>query len=106
MRFGDDGRYCYSYVDEAMLAQTGADGEDTEETVNLLRGEGVEVAALFKAYEGEVRVSLAFERARQRAGRGPALGGGGHFRASGLTCEGTLSDAIASVEAALVARGL
>ncbi len=31
MRFEHDGRYCYSYVDDAMLAQTGADGEDTED---------------------------------------------------------------------------
>ena len=59
MRFEHDGRYCYSYVDDAMLAQTGADGEDTEDMVNTLLGqEGVEVAALFKAIEGEIRVSL------------------------------------------------
>ena len=39
--------------------ETGADGEDTEDMVNVLRGqEGVEVAALFKAYDGEIRVSL------------------------------------------------
>ena len=59
MQFGHDGRYCYSHVDDAMLARTGADGEDTEDMVNVLRGqEGVEVAALFKAYDGEIRVSL------------------------------------------------
>ncbi len=70
MRFGHDGRYCYSYVDDAMLAQTGADGEDTEDTVNTLLGqEGVDVAALFKAIEGEIRVSSALERPAQRTGR-------------------------------------
>ncbi len=59
MQFGHDGRYCWSHVDDAMLAACGADGEDTEDMVNVLRGqEGVEVAALFKAYDGEVRVSL------------------------------------------------
>jgi c-di-AMP phosphodiesterase-like protein len=35
-----------------------------------------------------------------------SLGGGGHFRAAGLSCHGSLSEAIRSVEAALVAQGL
>jgi phosphoesterase RecJ-like protein len=107
MRFEHDGRYCYSYVDDAMLAQTGADGEDTEDAVNVLLGqEGVDVAALFKAIEGEIRVSLrSTGRLNVQAAAG-RLGGGGHFRASGLTFEGSLPDAIESVEAALVAQGL
>jgi phosphoesterase RecJ-like protein len=107
MRFEHDGRYCYSYVDDAMLAQTGADGEDTEDAVNVLLGqEGVEVAALFKAIEGEIRVSLrSTGRINVQAAAG-RLGGGGHFRASGLTYVGTLSEAIDGVEAALVAQGL
>ncbi len=107
MRFEHDGRYCYSYVDDAMLEQTGADGEDTEDMVNTLLGqEGVDVAALFKAIEGEIRVSLrSGGRINVQAAAG-RLGGGGHFRASGLTYHGSLPDAFASVEAALVAEGL
>jgi bifunctional oligoribonuclease and PAP phosphatase NrnA len=107
MRFEHGGRYCYSYVDDAMLARTGADGEDTEDIVNVLLGqEGVEVAALFKAIEGEIRVSLrstGLLNVQAAAGR---LSGGGHFRASGLTFHGTLPEAIDGVEAALVAEGL
>lgn len=107
MRFEHDGRYCYSFVDDAMLERTGADGEDTEDMVNMLLGqEGVDVAALFKAIEGEIRVSLRSSgriNVQAAAGR---LGGGGHFRASGLTCHGSLPDAFAAVEAALVAEGL
>jgi phosphoesterase RecJ-like protein len=107
MRFAHDGRYCYSYVDDAMLAQTGADGEDTEDTVNVLLGqEGVDVAALFKAIEGEIRVSLRSSGRLNVQAVARLLGGGGHFRAAGLTFEGTLSEAIVSVEAALVAQGL
>jgi phosphoesterase RecJ-like protein len=107
MEFGHDGRYCYSYVDDAMLAQTGADGEDTEDIVNVLLGqEGVEAAALFKAIEGEIRVSLrSTGRLNVQAAAG-RLGGGGHFRAAGLTFHGTLREAFAGVEAALVAQGL
>jgi bifunctional oligoribonuclease and PAP phosphatase NrnA len=107
MTFAHDGRYCYSYVDDAMLAQTGADGEDTEDTVNTLRGqEGVEVSALFKAIEGEIRVSLRSNGRVNVQAAAKRLGGGGHFRASGLSYYGTLTDAFAAVDAALVAEGL
>jgi bifunctional oligoribonuclease and PAP phosphatase NrnA len=107
MAFAHDGRYCYSYVDEAMLEQTGADGEDTEDMVNVLRGQdGVEVAALFKAIGGEIRVSLRSNGRVNVQAAAKALGGGGHFRASGLTCYGTLQTAFDEVDAALVAEGL
>lgn len=101
------GRYCWSVVDDAMLEATGADGEDTEEIVQHLRAvEGVEVAALFKAYDDEVRVSLRSSgpvNVQSAAGR---LGGGGHRKASGLTYDGTVADAIAAVREVLVAEGL
>jgi phosphoesterase RecJ-like protein len=107
MRVERGGRYCYSYVDEAMLAQTGADGEDTEEIVNHLRSiEGVEVAALFKAYDGEIRVSLRSKGRINVQAAAARMGGGGHFRASGLTHVGTLDEALKDVAAALVAEGL
>lgn len=107
MRFGHDGRYCYSYVTQAMLAQTGADGEDTEEIVNHLRSiEGVEVSALFKEYDGDLRVSLRSGGRVNVQAAAARLGGGGHFRASGLTFGGSLEDAFAAVDAALTAEGL
>jgi bifunctional oligoribonuclease and PAP phosphatase NrnA len=107
MQFACDGRYCYSYVDDAMLAETGADGEDTEDIVNVLRGqENVEVAALFKAFDGEIRVSLRSNGRVNVQAAAARLGGGGHFRASGLTFYGTRDEAFAAVEAALRAEGL
>jgi phosphoesterase RecJ-like protein len=107
MRFDHGGRYCYSYVDDAMLEQTGADGEDTEDTVNTLRGQdGVEVAALFKAIDGEIRVSLRSGGRVNVQAAAKLLGGGGHFRAAGLTCNGTLEEAFRAVDSALVAEGL
>jgi len=107
MRFAFDGRYCYSYVDDAMLRETGADGEDTEDIVNTLRGmEGVEVSALFKAFDGEIRVSLRSTGRVNVQAAAARLGGGGHFRASGLTFHGPLEDAFVAVEKALVAEGL
>ena len=102
-----EGRYIWSYVDEEMLAACGADGEDTEEIVGHLRSvDGVEVAALFKAYDGEVRVSLRSAGRINVQAAAASLGGGGHFRASGLTYIGSLPDAFHAVDAALVAHGL
>ena len=107
MQFRHDGRYCYSHVDDTMLKETGADGEDTEDTVNVLRGQdGVEVAALFKAIDGELRVSLRSNGRVNVQAAAKRLGGGGHFRASGLTYEGPLERAFADVDAALTAEGL
>jgi phosphoesterase RecJ-like protein len=107
MKLTHEGRYCYSYADDKMLAECGADGEDTEDIVNTLRGiEGVEVAALFKAFDGEIRVSLRSHGRVNVQAAAARLGGGGHFRASGLTYAGSLEDAFAAVETALVAEGL
>jgi phosphoesterase RecJ-like protein len=104
----DDGRYCWTYVDQAMLDACGADGEDTEEIVQHLRAvEGVEVAALFKDYEGAVRVSMRSSGRINVQAAASSLGGGGHFMASGLTYpEQNLDAAIAGVHAALRAQGL
>jgi len=102
-----DGRYIWSYVDEAMLAECRADGEDTEEIVNHLRSvEGVEVSALFKAYDGDIRVSLRSSGRVNVQAAASRLGGGGHFRASGLTFVGPLPDAVRAVDEALAAEGL
>ncbi len=108
MTLQDDGRYCWTYVDQAMLDACGADGEDTEEIVQHLRAvEGVEVAALFKDYDGAVRVSLRSSGRINVQAAASALGGGGHFMASGLTYEhGDLQAAIAGVHAVLKDQGL
>jgi bifunctional oligoribonuclease and PAP phosphatase NrnA len=106
-RLEANGRYCWSVVDDAMLADAQADGEDTEEIVQHLRAvEGVEVAALFKAYGGEIRVSLRSGGRVNVQAAAARLGGGGHRRASGLTFEGTLANAITAVREVLAAEGL
>lgn len=106
-RLEKNGRFIWSFVDDTMLRACQADGEDTEEIVNHLRSvEGVEVAALFKAYEGEIRVSLRSSGTVNVQAAAARLGGGGHFRASGLTYRGSLSDAVNAVSSALAAEGL
>jgi bifunctional oligoribonuclease and PAP phosphatase NrnA len=106
-RLEENGRYCWTYVDEAMLAACGADGEDTEEIVQHLRAvEGVEAAALFKDFDGAVRVSLRSSGKVNVQAAAATLGGGGHFMAAGLTYPGDLQAAIVGVRAALKAEGL
>ena len=68
--------------------------------------EGVEAAALFKAYDGAVRVSLRSSGKINVMEAAASLNGGGHFMAAGLTFDGDLQGAIAGVHAALVAQGL
>ncbi len=103
----DAGRYCWAVIDQQLIDELGADYEDTEDIVNqLLAIEGVEVAALFKDFEGAVRVSLrSTGRVNVQAAAG-RIGGGGHFRASGLTYPGNIQEAIAGVHSALYAEGL
>jgi phosphoesterase RecJ-like protein len=106
-RLEENGRYCWTIVDEAMLAACGADGEDTEEIVQHLRAvEGVEAAALFKDFDGAVRVSLRSSGRVNVQLAAASVGGGGHFMASGLTYPGDLAAAIAGVRAALKTQGL
>jgi phosphoesterase RecJ-like protein len=106
-RLEENGRYCWTVVDEAMLAACKADGEDTEEIVQHLRAvEGVEAAALFKDFDGAVRVSLRSSGTINVQAAAASVGGGGHFMASGLTYPGDLTAAIAGVRAALKAEGL
>ncbi|MBV9271170.1 MAG: DHH family phosphoesterase [Candidatus Eremiobacteraeota bacterium] len=106
-KLGYDDRYIYSFVDDKMLRDCGADGEDTEEIIGHLRSvEGVEAAALFKAFDGDIRVSLRSNGRVNVQAAAARLGGGGHFRASGLTFTGSLQDAFKAVEEALVAEGL
>jgi phosphoesterase RecJ-like protein len=103
----DDGRYCWTYVDEAMLRECNADGEDTEEIIQHLRQvENVEAAALFKDFDGAVRVSLRSSGRINVQLAAASLGGGGHFMAAGLTYDGDLAAAIPGVHAALKAQGL
>lgn len=106
-RLEDNGRYCWTFVDETMLAACHADGEDTEEIVQHLRAvEGVEAAALFKDYDGVVRVSLRSSGRVNVQLAAAALGGGGHFMASGLTFAGDFDAAVRGVHDALKAQGL
>ncbi len=107
-RLEENGRFCWSVVDEAMLAACNADGEDTEEIVQHLRAvEGVEAAALFKHYDGAIRVSLRSSGRVNVQLAAAEHNGGGHFMAAGLTFPGDdVTAAVEGVRASLKAQGL
>jgi phosphoesterase RecJ-like protein len=106
-RVDEGGRFCWSVVDDVMLSECGADSEDTEEIIQHLRSvDGVDVAALFKAFGREIRISLRSNGRVNVQAAAARLGGGGHFRASGLTYVGPLADAEHAVREALRAEGL
>jgi bifunctional oligoribonuclease and PAP phosphatase NrnA len=103
----DAGRYCWAVIDQQLIDELGADYEDTEDIINqLLAIEGVEVASLFKDFDGAVRVSLRSSGRVNVQAVAFRLGGGGHFRASGLTYPGNIQEAIAGLHSALYAEGL
>jgi len=95
----EDGRIAWLVVDDSMLAETGAEEEETEGLVNYPRSlEGVEIAVVFRVLgTGETRVAL---RSRGRADvsrMARALGGGGHPRAAGCLIPGGREEAVARV---------
>ncbi len=101
VRYDLDGQLVTAYVTEAMRAEAGAELDDSEDFVGLIRNaEGIKVAALLKERAGSVKVSV---RARDGASAQRIcleLGGGGHVAAAGATVEGDLEAARAALTAA------
>jgi phosphoesterase RecJ-like protein len=89
--------------DDALLAECGANADDTEGLVNLpLGADEVRAVALFKGQaDGSLRVSLRSKNdvdVRQVATR---WGGGGHLNAAGCTLSGDVAAERAAIIAAL-----
>lgn len=98
-----DGRLLYSAITQADLKATGAQPTDTEDVINRLLGVvGVEVALLFlELGPQETKISLRSRSACDVSAIAEQFGGGGHRAASGIRFKGPISEAIASVTAAV-----
>jgi phosphoesterase RecJ-like protein len=85
LKLSDDGRMAWLTVDDATLAEAGADEPEVEGIVNYPRSlEGVEVAMLFRPMaDGRTRVALRSKGRVDVSRVARALGGGGHPRAAG-----------------------
>lgn len=95
----EDGRVAISYVSEEMLRDAGAEIDDAEGAIDLLRNiSGVEIAVFLKERGDAVKVSFrakSFADVRQIAS---AFGGGGHVKAAGCTLNKPMKEAVEMVK--------
>lgn len=94
VRYDHEGRVVTAYVSDEMRADAGAEVDDSDDFVGLIRyAEGTLIAALLKQRGDEVKVSV-----RTRAGASAQricieLGGGGHVAAAGASLQGPIEEA-------------
>lgn len=95
----DDGRLSWIHATRAMFERAGADYEDSDGLLDIVRStKGVEFCLFFKELpDGKVKVSLrsngrvdVYELAR-------SFGGGGHKMASGMSVDGPMDQSIRDV---------
>lgn len=98
-----DGKIIMAKVSRELLDSHGADFEDTEGIVSILRSiSGVEVAALVKEKKkDEIKVSLRSKEYVDVAKVASGFEGGGHKRAAGCTIRKDLDSAYEDIKAAL-----
>ncbi len=90
-----DGRYAHMEVTKAMLDETGATVELSDEFATYPRAiKEVEVAALFREVEKDLtKVSLRSKDVVNVAALAKSMGGGGHPRAAGVRVRAPLAEA-------------
>lgn len=80
-------------ITEKMLNEVGLESIDSSEVIHFgAMISGVEVVALFKESKGGVKVSLRSKEVVDVSKVAEIFDGGGHKRAAGLFCEGSMSD--------------
>jgi phosphoesterase RecJ-like protein len=94
-----DGKVVFALLTEQDFQETGAQREDTEGIIDLLRAErDTLVAALFIQQNGaQVKVSLRSKGNLDVSAIASRYGGGGHARAAGFTMQGPLEKAAPAV---------
>jgi len=102
LAYESDGRIAWFKITRDMFAQSGADEEDVEGFVDLVRGiKGVEVILLFReGLDGKTKVSLRAKGDTDVCAIAAQFGGGGHAAAAGLHTGEPLDEVIAAVLAA------
>ncbi|HOJ11988.1 MAG TPA: bifunctional oligoribonuclease/PAP phosphatase NrnA [Clostridiales bacterium] len=89
----EDERIAFITVTERMMEETGALEEECEGIINLGRNiYGVEIAALFREKQGEVKVSFRSNSDVDVSTIANRYSGGGHKKAAGCTIKGTLHE--------------
>lgn len=95
----ENGRFAYSYTTLADLQRTGAEIEETEGLVDLVRStEGSEVALFLKEVPGgSVRGNLRSKGDLDISVVAEKMGGGGHRAASGFSYQGSVDEAFTTI---------
>lgn len=93
------GRIAYSYATQSDFARTGANLDECDGLIDVVRSvEGSEVALFLKAVPGgKVRGNLRSKGCWDVSQVAKAVGGGGHRAAAGFTWEGDIDEALVAV---------
>ncbi len=95
----EKGRIAYSYATRNDLERTGADLDECDGLIDVVRSvEGSEVALFLKRVPGgKVRGNLRSKGMHDVSSVARLMGGGGHRAAAGFTYEGDIDEALAAV---------
>jgi len=98
-----DGRAAISYITQEMLDKLGAQMDDAEGSIDLLRNiEGVEIAAFLKEKGDTVKVSMRAKSYATVDGIVMKFGGGGHAKAAGCTLEMGMTEALEAMKKEII----
>ncbi|MDO4244596.1 MAG: bifunctional oligoribonuclease/PAP phosphatase NrnA [Deinococcus sp.] len=105
LEFQHGGRVVQTRVDNEMLARAGANWDDVESYVSMLRNaEGAQLAVMAKDYGDRVKFSLRSRGPVSAQNVALALGGGGHVPAAGATFQGSYAEAREQLDRAIAAE--
>lgn len=95
----EGGRIAYSYATQNDLERTGADLDESDGLIDVVRSvEGSEIALFLKKVpNGKVRGNLRSKGAHDVSAVARLMGGGGHRAAAGFTFDGDIDEALAAV---------
>ncbi len=95
----EHGRIAYSYATQSDLERTGADLDECDGLIDVVRSvSGSEVALFLKKVPGgKVRGNLRSKGVHDVSSVAKLMGGGGHRAAAGFTFEGDVDEALATV---------
>ena len=95
----EQGRIAYSYATQNDLERTGADLDESDGLIDVVRSvEGSEIALFLKAVtDDKVRGNIRSKGAHDVSKVARLMGGGGHKAAAGFTYEGDIDEALAAV---------
>jgi len=103
LKFAAGNKIAWTSVDKRMLAEAGARVEDTIGIVDIIRSiEGVEVAIFFREENGRVKINLRAKNKVNVSEIAKRFGGGGHYKASGIT----MDDSIGKAEKLVVSEAI